>query len=122
MSEKSLLQNSTTSAAMQTQQLHKAGIGGRALEAICFPAQYEESERWEEKMRQKGGSLNGRAFCKRRVQGISTPITLAQIRQHYVPLVQEYLAAHPQQPVSERNLLRVVKRWHRQKERRIEEK
>lgn len=92
----------------------RAGIGGRCLEAIYFPDRFEESMLWEEAMRNKGGSLAGRAFCSRQINGKKTPFSLCQILEVYVPLVKSYLAAHPGIPVSEKTIIKDAKKWARQ--------
>ncbi|MBV9691343.1 MAG: hypothetical protein JO202_16710, partial [Ktedonobacteraceae bacterium] len=47
----------------------KGGIGSRVLEAIRFPDRFERDMSWEEKMRAKAGSLEGKSFCARVVDG-----------------------------------------------------
>jgi hypothetical protein len=92
----------------------RAGIGGRVLEAIFFPDRYQKSMEWEEMMRNKGGALEGKAFCSRVVNGKKQPLSLRQILEIYVPLVRAYLASHPGQPISEKSIIRETQKWARQ--------
>jgi hypothetical protein len=92
----------------------RSGIGGRVLEAIYFPDRYQQAMEWEEMMRGKGGALEGKAFCTRVVNGAKVPFTLREILQEYVPLARAYLQAHPKVHISEKTLLREVKKWHRE--------
>lgn len=95
----------------------RSGIGGRVLEAIYFPDRYQLAMEWEERMRQKGGSLAGKAFCARVVNGQKVPLTLREILHEYVPLARAYLQAHPTAQHSEKTLIREIKKWHRQRQR-----
>jgi hypothetical protein len=91
----------------------RAGIGGRVLEAIFFPERFEKAMVWEESMRNKGGALEGKAFCARVMGGRKEPLSLRQILEIYVPVVKSYLAAHPGQPVSEKTIIKEAKKWAR---------
>ncbi len=95
----------------------RSGIGGRVLEAIYFPDRYQQAMEWEEMMRNKGGSLAGKAFCARVVNGQKVPLTLREILQEYVPLARAYLKAHSHQRISEKTLIREVKKWQRNEDR-----
>lgn len=95
----------------------RSGIGGRILEAIYFPDRYQQAMEWEERMREKGGPLAGKAFCACVVNGKKVPLTLREILQTYVPLARAYLQTHPHQQISEKTLIREVKRWQREKAR-----
>jgi hypothetical protein len=94
----------------------RAGIGGRILEAIYFPVRFQQAMEWEERMRARGGALQGKAFCARVESGTKVPLTLREILQTYVPLAQAYLQAHPGQPVSEKTLVREMTRWQRKQQ------
>lgn len=96
----------------------RSGIGGRVLEAIYFPERYAAALKWEEAMRSKGGALTGKTFCSRQVAGKKVPLTLREILDHYVPLARAYLEAHPGLAVSEKTLLRDVRKWQREQQRR----
>lgn len=91
----------------------RSGIGGRVLEAMYYPDRYRQAMEWEEMMRSKGGTLEGKAFCTRIVNGKKVPLTLREILQEYVPLAQAYIQAHPYQHVSEKTLMREVAKWQR---------
>jgi hypothetical protein len=89
----------------------RSGVGGRVLEAIYFPARFQAAMEWEEKMRAKGGTLVGKAFCARKRDGVKQPLPLRQILEEYVPAVRSYLAAHPGKKVSEKTILHEVRKW-----------
>jgi len=91
----------------------RSGIGGRILEAIYFPERYQQAMEWEEMMRKQGGSLAGKAFCARVVNGQKIPLTLREILHEYVPLARSYLQTHPHQHISEKTLLREIRKWQR---------
>jgi hypothetical protein len=91
----------------------RSGIGGRVLQAIRFPDRFQADMEWEEMMRNRGGSLAGRAFCARVINGEKVPISLREIRETYVPLARAYLQAHPETPVSEKTLIKEIQKWQR---------
>lgn len=99
----------------------RSGIGGRVLEAISFPDRYQQAMQWEEMMRSKGGSLAGKAFCARVVNGQKVPLTLREILHEYVPPARAYLQAHPTAQISEKTLIREMKKWQRQQPKQIVE-
>ena len=94
----------------------RSGIGGRVLEALYFPEHYQKAMDWEEMMRNKGGSLTGKAFCARVVNGKKVPLTLKEILDEYVPVARAYLQAHPHQRVSEKTLIREIRKWQRKEQ------
>lgn len=91
----------------------RSGIGGRCLTAIFYPDRYARDMEWEEAMRAKGGSLEGRAFCSRVVGGKKTPLTLREILETYVPLVRAYITAHPHIQISEKTIIKDAAKWQR---------
>lgn len=97
----------------------RAGIGGRVLEAIHFPERFQHSLEWEERMSAKGGALTGKTFCTRLVNGEKHPLSLREIQRDYVPLARAYLDAHPKQRVSEKTLVREMKKWDHQCQQRV---
>jgi hypothetical protein len=89
----------------------RSGMGARALEAIYFPDRFEKAVEWEEKMRAKGGSLEGKAFCARQTKQGKAPIPLRVVQEEYEPLVRAYIKANPDVPISAETVIRKAKSW-----------